>query len=253
MDASVPTRLRPKRGFWFGFCVVVLRPLLRLLTKQDWRGVENLPQHGGFILASNHLSHVDPFVIAHYLYDNGRIPRFMAKAELFRVPVLGTILRGAGQIAVYRRSADASLALRDAVAALKSGQCVVIYPEGTTTKDPTYWPMHAKTGIARLALLSGAPVVPLGQWGANEIFGQDHRVRPLPRKTMRMFAGPVVDLSEYAGRDLTVETLRAVTDKVMAAVRVQVGEVRREVPPLEVFDPRRLQPVKDGTSSRRSA
>lgn len=241
---------RPKRGFWFAAIVAILKPTLLVVTRRDWRSTENIPRQGGFILAANHLSYVDPALIGHLCYDNGRIPRFMAKAELFAIRGLGTVLRGAKQIAVYRRSPDASLALRDAITALREGHCVVIYPEGTTTKDPAYWPMSAKTGVARLALLTGAPVVPVAQWGAQRIYGQDKKLR-LRRTDIAMLVGPPVDLSEFAGRDLTVETLRTATDRVMAAIRAQVAELRGEPAPVEVFDPRTARAVDD--SARRSA
>lgn len=241
---------RPKKGIWFGFVVAVVRPVLLLLTRRDWRGTANLPREGGVILAVNHLSYVDPLLLGHLCYDNGRIPRFMAKAELFAVRGLGTILRGTRQIAVYRRSPDASLALRDAVAALREGGCVVIYPEGTTTKDPDYWPMQGKTGVARLALLSGAPVVPVGQWGAQRFLGHDRK--PHVRRTdVHMLVGPPVDLSPFAAAELTVDVLRAATDLVMDAIRRQVGELRGEPVPAAVYDPRAAAALDD--VSRRSA
>lgn len=243
-------RPRPKTGAWFGGVAAIVRPLLLLLTRRDWRGEENLPESGGFILAANHLSYVDPLLIGHLCYDNGRVPRFMAKAELFTLPVLGAILRGARQISVYRRSPDASLALRDAVAALQRGECVVIYPEGTTTKDPGYWPMLAKTGVARLAMLSGAPVVPVAQWGAQRIFGRDRKLH-LRRTDISMLVGPPVDLSPWQGKEPTVENLRGLTDRVMGVLREQVAELRGEPAPAHVFDPRTLHAV-DG-SDRRSA
>jgi 1-acyl-sn-glycerol-3-phosphate acyltransferase len=233
---------RPKTGLWFRFIVVVLKPILLVLTRRNWRGTDNLPRTGGIILAVNHLSYVDPVLIGHLCWDNGRVPRFMAKAELFRIRGLRTILRGARQIAVYRRSPDASLALRDAIAALDEGACVVIYPEGTTTKDPDYWPMVAKTGVARLAMLTGAPIVPVAQWGAQRIFGQDKKLR-LRRTSIDMLVGPPIDLSDVAGRDPTVEVLRLVTDRVMAAIRGQLADIRGEPAPDVVFDPRARRAV----------
>jgi 1-acyl-sn-glycerol-3-phosphate acyltransferase len=241
---------REKRGPWFGFIVAVLRPTLLVLTRRDWRGTENLPKEGGFILAANHLSYIDPVLIGHLCVDNGRVPRFMAKAELFGIRWLRPILRGAGQIAVYRRSPDASLALREAIAALKEGRCVVIYPEGTTTKDPDYWPMLAKTGVARLALLTGAPVIPVTQWGAQRLLGRDRRLH-LRRTDIAMSVGPAVDLSDLAGGGLTVEALRTGTDRIMAAIRERLVELRGEPAPDEVFDPRRMHAVDERT--RRSA
>jgi 1-acyl-sn-glycerol-3-phosphate acyltransferase len=179
----------------------------------------------------------------------------MAKAELFRIRGLRTILRGARQIAVYRRSPDASLALRDAIAALEEGGCVVIYPEGTTTKDPDYWPMVAKTGVARLALLTGAPVIPVAQWGAQRMFGQDKKPH-LRRTTIDMLVGPPVDLSDFAGREPTVEVLRVATDRVMAAIRSQLADIRGEPAPDAVFDPRLARAVPENAvddSQERSA
>ena len=229
---------------------MVVKPLLLLLTRRDWRGTANLPREGGYILAVHHLSYVDPLLIGHLCWENRRIPRFMAKAELFSVRGLGAILRGTRQIAVYRRSPDASLALRDAVTALREGDCVVIYPEGTTTKDPGYWPMQGKTGVARLALLSGAPVVPVAQWGAQRILGRDRKVH-LRRTDVHMLVGPPVDLSDIEPGDLTVETLRTVTDRVMDAIRRQMAELRGEPVPAAVFDPRTAAELND--AGRRSA
>jgi 1-acyl-sn-glycerol-3-phosphate acyltransferase len=240
---------REKRGPWFAAIVAVLRPILLVLTRRDWRGTENLPREGGFILAANHLSYIDPVLIGHLCVDNGRVPRFMAKAELFAIRGLRPILRGARQIAVYRRSPDASLALREAITALKEGHCVVIYPEGTTTKDPDSWPMLAKTGVARLALLTGAPVIPVAQWGAQRLLGRDKRLH-LRRTDIAMAVGPAVDLSDLAG-DLTVEALRTGTDRIMAVIRQQLVELRGEPAPAEVFDPRRMHAIDERT--RRSA
>lgn len=240
-------------GPWFGFIVAVLRPLLMVLTRRDWRGVERLPRSGGVILAVNHLSYTDPLLIGHLCYDNGRIPRFLAKIELFRLPVVGVVLRGAGQIPVYRRSANASLALRAAVDALQAGECVVIYPEGTTTKDPDYWPMLAKTGVARLALLSGSPVIPVAQWGAQQIMGHDRKLH-LRRTDVHLAVGEPVDLSPWQGKDLTVDNLRAATDLVMSTLRAMVSELRGEPAPERVFDPRTLHVVtEDDAAARRSA
>jgi 1-acyl-sn-glycerol-3-phosphate acyltransferase len=229
--------------------------LLLAITRRNWRGTENLPRSGGIILAVNHLSYVDPALIGHLCWDNGRVPRFMAKAELFRIRGLGTILRGARQIAVYRRSPDASLALRDAITALDEGDCVVIYPEGTTTKDPTYWPMVAKTGVARLALMTGAPVVPVAQWGAQRLFGQDKKFH-LRRTSIDMVVGPPIDLSDVAGSEPTVDVLRDITDRVMAAIRGQLAEIRGEPAPDAVYDPksaRAVPPAAVDANEERSA
>jgi 1-acyl-sn-glycerol-3-phosphate acyltransferase len=228
---------RPRRGFWYAFAIAVVKPLLLMFTRRTWRGVENLPKRGGIIVAANHLSHVDPFTIAHFLYDNGRLPRFLAKSELFNVFFVKSVLKGADQIPVYRRTADAGLALRDAVTALHAGECVLVYPEGSTTKDPDYWPMVAKTGVARLALMSGAPVIPVAQWGPQQIFGQDRKLHLLPRHDVEIVAGPAVDLTAFHGRELTSQTLHEATDVIMHAIRSQLEQMRGESAPKTVFDP----------------
>ena len=146
-------------------------------------------------------------------------------------------MRGAGQIPVHRHTADASLALKDAVEALHRGECICIYPEGTVTRDPEKWPMQGKTGVARLALLSGAPVIPIAQWGAEEIL-DSYRTKGLhlvPRHTMHIVAGPAVDLSAYADKDLTAEVLRSATDDVVRAIAVLLEDLRDGHAPAELY------------------
>jgi 1-acyl-sn-glycerol-3-phosphate acyltransferase len=216
---------------WYRLAVVIILPLMTLLFRRRFSGTEHLPRSGGVIVAVNHISYADPFAVALFLHTNGRRPRFMAKHDVFRIPVLGRIVKGARQIPVFRESADAGKALSAAVAAVDAGECVVVYPEGTVTKDPDLWPMVAKTGVARIALQTGAPVIPVGQWGVQEFLGRDKRLRPFPRKKLHLRAGPPVDLSEWQGAEPTTEVLRAVTGKVMGEVTRLVGELRGEEPP----------------------
>ena len=169
---------RRRLGFWYRLAALLLRRPLLLTTKRDWSGTEHLPQQGGCVAVTNHVSHFDPLAIAHFLYDNGRLPRFLGKEAIFRVPVIGTILRGAGQIPVYRESADATKAYEAAVGAVRRGECVVIYPEATITRDPGLWPMTGKTGAARVALVTGAPVIPIAQWGPQDVLGAVRQAVP---------------------------------------------------------------------------
>jgi 1-acyl-sn-glycerol-3-phosphate acyltransferase len=231
-------RQHPRLGFWYRFVVAVVKPLLLVFTKREWRGLENLPREGGVIIAANHLSYVDPLVVAHCLYDAGRPPRFLAKSSLFTKPVLKWILTGAQQIPVHRNTSDAAQALSSAVDALRRGECVFVYPEGSATRDPQLWPMRARTGVARLALLSGAPVIPIAQWGAHELLPYPtKKVHLLPRKTMRLLIGPPVDLSAYEGRPMTSELLREATETVMRRVTDQLVELRGGTAPGAFFDP----------------
>lgn len=225
-------------GFWYRLAVVLLRRPMLVLTRRDWSGAAHLP-HGGMVLCSNHVSHVDPLVLAHFLYDNGRLPRFLAKAGLFRVFFVGSVLRGAQQIPVYRQSTDAATAYSAAVAAVRRGECVVIYPEATLTRDPDLWPMVGKTGAARVALSTAAPLVPVAQWGPQRVL-EPYGRRPhlFQRHTMQVRAGPPVDLAEFAGRPLDAPLLRAATEKVMAAITDLLEELRGTAAPAVRFDPR---------------
>jgi 1-acyl-sn-glycerol-3-phosphate acyltransferase len=213
------------------FAAVILKPLLWTFTRRTWRGREHIPA-GPVILVSNHVSHTDPLVLAHFVYDLPREPRYLAKEAVFKVPFVGMVVRGAKQIPVRRASTEAAAALEHAVAALGHGECVVIYPEGTTTKDPTLWPMQGKTGAARLAMLTGAPVVPIGQWGAQRFYHPiTHKIGLRPRTPVTLVAGPPVDLSTYRGRPQTAALLTEVTDVIMRRVRELVAEARGEEVP----------------------
>lgn len=226
-------------GFWFRLAVVILKPLMTLLTRRDWRGMEHVPAHGGVVLCVNHISYFDPLAFSHFVFDAGRLPRFLAKAALFELPFVGMVLRGTGQIPVFRESQDAAKAFAAAVDAVNAGGCVCIYPEATVTRDPDRWPMVGKTGAARVALTTGAPVIPVAQWGAQEVLGP-YSKRPhfFPRHTMRMTAGSPVDLSDLAGRELTAEVLHAATDRIMAAITELLAAIRGETAPEVRFDPR---------------
>ena len=231
---------RRRIGFWYRLAAVIAKPPLIVLFKRDWRGMEHIPAEGGFLTAVNHNSYVDPLTYAHFQYNSGRVPRFLAKASLFRPFFVGTMLRGTGQIPVVRATTDAATAYRAAIDAVNKGECVAFYPEGTLTRDPDQWPMIGKTGIARVALITEAPVIPVAQWGANE-FLPPYARRPsvLPRKTHHVLAGPPVDLTAWYGKEPTAEVLREVTAAIMGAVKDLLADVRGEPAPPGLFDPRK--------------
>lgn len=217
----------------------IIRPFLLATTKRTWTGTENFPQ-GSFLAAANHMTNVDPLITAHFLYDNHRPPRIMAKSSLFTVPVLGWLLRHTDQIPVYRGTSQAGEALVAAQEALSKGDPVLVFPEGTLTRDPDLWPMVAKTGVGRLALASRAPVIPIAQWGATELLGRYAKMlRPFPRKQVWVTAGPPVDLSDLYDKPADGATLREATRRIMAAITAQLAELRGEEPPAEPFDMRR--------------
>ncbi|AWB91827.1 lysophospholipid acyltransferase family protein [Aeromicrobium chenweiae] len=224
--------------------VFFLRPVLMIVTKRDWQGQEKLPS-GGFVLAPNHLSHLDPFLISHFMVDQGIPPRFLAKDTLMALPVGGRILRNAQQIPVFRSTVGAAESLRAAVAAVEGGSVVTIYPEGTITRDPAAWPMTGRTGAVRVALATGRPVVPVMQWGPQEIlWPYTKRPRFLPRKTIRVRVGDPLDLSEFEGKPLTEELLNTATSRLMDALTAMMSEVRGELPSTPRIDVRGLAKPK---------
>ena len=234
-----PSGRRPL-PFAYRLAVWILRPLLMILTKRDWRGWEHLPSTGGFVVAPNHISHADPLAFAHYMYDSGRHPYFLGKDSVFKVPVVGAILRGAQQIPVYRNTGQAVDAYRAAVAAVEQGKCVGVYPEATLTRDPDLWPMVGKTGAARIALTTRCPLVPVAQWGPQELLPPySKKLSLFPRKTMHVVAGPPVDLSDLYDRPQDAEVLREATERLMTAITTQLEQLRGEKAPAERFDARR--------------
>ncbi|MCW2830268.1 MAG: 1-acyl-sn-glycerol-3-phosphate acyltransferase [Aeromicrobium sp.] len=210
--------------------VFVIRPILTLLTKRDWQGGERLPR-GGFVLAPNHVSHLDPFLLSHFLVDHDIAPRFLAKDTLMSIPFGGAIMRNAEQIPVYRSTEGAAQSLRDAIAAVEAGSPVIIYPEGTITRDPAAWPMSGRTGAVRVALATGCPLVPVMQWGPQEIlWPYAKRLRLFPRKTIHVRVGRPLDLTEFKGKPVTEELLRAATDRLIDELTAMMAEVRGERP-----------------------
>jgi 1-acyl-sn-glycerol-3-phosphate acyltransferase len=223
---------RRRLGFWRRFAVMVVIPVLGVWTRRNWTGLENLPSSGGIIIVSNHISHFDPLVVAHYVYRAGRWPRFLGKASIWKVPVVGYLLTKTLQIPVERGSVEAVKSLDALIDALHQGGAVIIYPEGTTTREPDLWPMRGKTGAARLALVTGAPVIPMATDGAQRVF--DPRTKKLslrPRVPVRVTSGKPVDLSRWAGEVPSRAVLDQMTEAIMLDIRGLVGELRDETPP----------------------
>ena len=233
--------MQEKRNWAIGVAVMIIKPTLLATTKRVWiDGDVNLPAEQGAVIALNHLSHVDPLTAALFVYDHGRIPRYLAKSGLFSNKALGFFLRSAGQIPVYRETAGAVGAYDAAVAAVRRGECVIIYPEATITRDPDMWPMKGKSGAARIALETGCPVIPVGQWGAQEIL-PPYTKKPLllPRKKITMRVGPPVDLSDLAAVEpRTPAVVNEATERIMAAITRQVELIRGEQAPAERYDMR---------------
>lgn len=223
-------------GIWRRLAVMLVLPTMWFWTRRSWSGMENLPPGGGFIIAPNHISQFDPLLVAHYVYASGRWPRFLAKASIWKVPFVGFMLRKTQQIPVERGSVEAVKSLDSLIEAIREGGVVIIYPEGTTTRDPQLWPMRGKTGAARLALVTGAPVVPMATWGAQQV--HDVRTKKIslkPRRPVSVAAGKPVDLSRWQGEAPTRAVLDQMTEAIQIAGRDLLADLRGEAPPGELY------------------
>ena len=227
--------------------VRIVHAVMRPLTKRDWRYQDKVPQTGGVIFVANHISNADPLAVGQFLAFSGRWPRFLAKAAVFEIPIIGRIIGACGQIPVHRESTHSKDALIAAAQAIEQGRALVIYPEGTITRDPDLWPMRGKTGAARLAFTTGCPVVPIGQWGAHELMPGRRPSFPrlLPRKILRVAAGDPVALGDLRQRPVTVATLDEATTRIMDAITVLVAELRAATPPMHRYDPDRERTTGD--------
>ena len=240
----MPGEYTDLRGWHVPF-VAVLRPSLFLLMRRQWLGRENMPRKGGVILAANHVTELDSLSMAHFVYMSHRWPAFMIKDGVFKVPVLGKMLLKVGQIPVARGGVGAAKSLKYAEEALDKGAALMIFPEGTCTRDPDLWPMVAKTGVARLALKTGKPVIPIAHFGAHEILAyRSKKLHLFPRKRVRMVAGPPVDLSAYDGKPLTATNLTAATADIMAEITALLATIRDGKPPAEPYDTRKARKEK---------
>jgi 1-acyl-sn-glycerol-3-phosphate acyltransferase len=218
---------------------MILVPLVNLFGRHRVTHLERIPPAGAFVFTPNHVTNMDPLISAYVMWKAGRMPRFLAKAVLFRVPVFGALLRASGQIPVDRasRGADPLLA---AGALLRDDLAVIVYPEGTLTRDPNEWPMRGKSGAVRLALQHDIPVIPMAHWGAQRIMPR-YATRSffgIPRPQVEILIGEPVDLSAWRGRtDATA--LAEATSALMQAITALVEELRGETAPRERWDPAR--------------
>ncbi|MGH2786234.1 MAG: lysophospholipid acyltransferase family protein [Actinomycetota bacterium] len=203
----------------------LLLPFLRLLCRWRLLGVENIPKSGPVIVACNHISYFDPLCHAYMIDRSGRKCRFFAKAELWRNPFLRFVLTHAHQIPVERGSGETG-PVEKAIEWLGRGELVVIYPEATITTNPDLTPMTGKTGVGRVALATGASVVPIAVWGS-------HWVRPKRRKRsnkigrlITLKAGEPMRFDDLAAHD-EAEAAREVTDRVTGELDRLVRELHK--------------------------
>lgn len=223
--------------FWPLAAIVV--PVVGWFAKIEISGAEHLPVEGPYVLAPNHYSEFDPLILAVATWRLGRAPRFMAKESLFRVPVLGWSLRATGMVPVARSSsaAAAKQTLEQSESLVEHGRGVIVYPEGSLTRDPDMWPMRGKTGAVRLAIAGDIPVIPVATWGVEHILPRYGKLRFWPpRKRVQVRLGPATDLSAFRGVAGPAK-LVAATDVVMADVSALLGELRGQTPPPERWNP----------------
>jgi len=235
-DLTVPKIPKRENNLLFVLVAVILAPLLRLTMRIKTEGVEKLPK-GGYVLVGNHLSYLDPLAFAYSVYLHmKRVPHYLAKASLFKVPILGFLLPKVGQIPVFRGGKSNEEPLRAAKEFIKAGQVVVVFPEGTLTRDPELWPMRGKSGAIRMAAELGVPIVPAAHWGVHKVLGNYNlRFRPNPFHLVKVKIGDPIQLS--IGTNPTTEQVNQATEMVMNKVAALVGEMRGETPPAKLWDP----------------
>jgi putative phosphoserine phosphatase/1-acylglycerol-3-phosphate O-acyltransferase len=194
---------------------LVARPELMLFVRFDIDGVDNIPPTGPAILVSNHRSYFDPVAIAVTLAKRGRTVRFLAKKELFDVPLAGPVLRAMGAIPVERGSGSAE-PLRAAELCIQAGDLVAILPEGTIPRGEAFFDpvLRGRPGAARLTATTRAPVIPIGLWGTERVWPRNSRLPNLTAlrtpPTVRVRVGDPVEVKRRSAD--------ADTKRIMAAI-----------------------------------
>jgi 1-acyl-sn-glycerol-3-phosphate acyltransferase len=242
---SVPDKSE-KTAIWRLLAGLVI-PLMGALSKITIRDGDKVPVAGAFVLAPNHYSEIDPLVVGVAMWKVGRMPRFLAKASLFKIPVLGAIMRASKQVPVERagtvRGADPLAAARQIT---EHGLAVIIYPEGSLTRDPNYWPMRGKFGAVRMALDADIPIIPMAHWGAQLVLPRYGRLSLFPRKKIVVKYGDAVDLSAYRGKPVNTALLAEATNLVMNDITALLEDLRGESGPAERWDPASMHQSETG-------
>jgi 1-acyl-sn-glycerol-3-phosphate acyltransferase len=235
---AVKARSETRRPSFFWLLASLVLPIMNLAVRFRFHHPERMPQAGALVLAPNHYSEIDPIVIGVVAWKLGRAPRFLAKASLFKNPVLAWLLRTSGQIPVERAGSNGHAALRAAEELVEKGRMVVVYPEGSLTRDPDLWPMRGKTGAVRIALERDIPIVPIAHWGTQALMPRyGKKLSLFPRKTIEVAVGEPLDLSAFRGKPLDQANLLAATGQLMDAITALLAELRGEPAPSERWDP----------------
>lgn len=236
---------RPGRraALLYGFTAAVLGALVSTVSRLELTRraapARGLPD-GPVIVVANHTSFADGILLALVGRRLGRSLRLMATGGVFRSGLLGPLARRLGFIPVLRGSDAAAGSLDAAVSALAAGEAVGLFPEGRITRDPEHWPERSKTGAVRLALATGAPIVPVALVGAHHVVGRTDILGRLLRNTVRrpcvrVAVGAPIDVRRLAGITATdtpdEATTRRAADDVMAALVRRVAELRGDDAP----------------------
>lgn len=206
----------------------IFKPFLHTWFRWNIEGIENIPRKSSALLAVNHISFLDPLAAAYVVDKAKRVPRFLAKSDLFEDKRIAWVLKGAKQIEVRRGTGDASMALDNAFAALRKGEVIVVFPEGTITTDPDLRPLPAKTGAARLALGSGAPLIPCAVWGTQNIWPKGYAKNWWPpRQDILVRIGEPM---EVRGDPSSPEDWQKVSERLTETIEALVASLRPAVP-----------------------
>jgi 1-acyl-sn-glycerol-3-phosphate acyltransferase len=241
-NGAVARRSKPEKysPSWFwplgGIAAPFIRSVARVTTIDD----HNLPERGAFVLAPNHYSEIDPLVVAVAVWRLGRKPRFLAKASLFKVPVIGPAFRATGQIPVERDGMSrSSIPLDEAQKLVREQSGIIVYPEGSLTRDPDLWPMRGKVGAVRLALEHDIPLIPAAHWGTQNLMGRYSKgIRMFPRSRIDLVFGEPVDLSAFRGRPIDAALLTEATEVLMQHITALLARLRGEPAPAVRWNPK---------------
>ncbi len=223
-------------SWWWPFVALVV-PVWGLFTRYTFRG-HKLPATGAFVLAPNHYTEIDPVAMAVGIWRLGRIPHFLAKEGIFNAPVAGWAMKKMKHIPVARSGSGAAAAIAASERMARDGSCVIVYPEGTLTRDPDMWPMRGKTGAVRIALEAGVPLIPCAHWGVQKLMPRyGRRLNVFPPKRFTVVMGAPMDLSKYEGRPIDQRMLAEATEELMDAITALLQTIRGGEPPAERWDP----------------
>ncbi len=246
---SRPSAEKRKPSFFWVLASLIL-PLWSCMVRYRFTPDSKLPNTGPFIMSPNHYSEIDPIAMGAAIWHLGRLPRFMAKESLFKVPVFGWLLRATGQIPVKREGAVRSSNGNPMGAAeelIRREAGVIVYPEGTLTRDPELWPMRGKSGAVRLALETGIPLIPAAHWGTQRLMPRYGKgIHPFPRKTIEVAVGQPLDLSKFDGRDIDQKIVNEATVMLMNEITRLLAGLRGETPPAELWDPAKHKQTETG-------